>query len=189
MHNPFLIGKTVYLRPMEREDAPLVQPWFNDPEVIRTLQAYRPMNLRAEESFIDRIAQSEHDLALVIVRRDVDKAIGVTGLHQIDFKNRHALFGITIGDRDSWGLGFCTETTALVVRHAFQTLNLNRVMLLVYEYNAGAIRAYEKVGFRREGVLRQENYREGRYCDTIAMAILRQEWDNPGAQGPGGEKG
>ena len=61
--------------------------------------------------------------------------------------------------------------------YAFETLNLNRVWLHVYEYNERGIRAYEKVGFKREGVLRQDRYHAGRYWDTITMAILREEWE------------
>jgi len=55
-------------------------------------------------------------------------------------------------------------------------LNLNRVALRVYEDNERGIRAYEKVGFKREGILRQDIYREGRYWNTFLMAILREEW-------------
>jgi RimJ/RimL family protein N-acetyltransferase len=182
MQNPFLIGKRVYLRPLEREDALLVQPWLNDPEVTATLRTHGPLNLRAEESFIDKVTHSEHDLVGVIVRRDVDTAIGVAGLHQIDFKSRHAVFGITIGAKDAWDQGFGSEATFLLVRHAFATLNLNRVMLQVYEHNARGRHVYEKLGFQKEGVLRQESYRQGRYWDTIVMAMLRQEWTAVQAQ-------
>jgi RimJ/RimL family protein N-acetyltransferase len=177
MDNPFAVGKRVYFRPLEREDAALVQPWVNDPDVTRTLRTHGPLNRRAEEAFIDRVTQSPADVVAVIVRRDVETAVGLTGLHQFDFKARHAVFGITIGDKQAWGLGFGTEATFLMVRHAFETLNLNRVMLQVYEQNDRGLRTYEKVGFRKEGVLRQDYYREGRYRDTIIMGILRPEWD------------
>lgn len=98
MQNPFLIGTKIYLRPVEREDARVLVPWFNHPDVTRTLQVYRPMNLRGEEEFLDKIAQDEHHLALGIAVLPTDKLIGVAGFHQIDFKNRHACFGITIGE-------------------------------------------------------------------------------------------
>ena len=53
--NPFLIGTKIYLRPLEREDAPLFVPWVNDAEVTRTLEAlYRPINLQTEVEFIER---------------------------------------------------------------------------------------------------------------------------------------
>jgi RimJ/RimL family protein N-acetyltransferase len=174
--NPFLVGTKVYLRPLEREDAPVLVPWFNDPEVTRTLRRYLPLALREEQDFIEKLGQNEHNLAVGIALRDSDRLIGGTGFHDMDFRNRHASFGILIGEKMEWGKGYGTEATALMVGYAFETLNLNRVWLHVYEHNPKAMRAYEKVGFRREGVLRQDCYREGRYWDTIVMAILREEW-------------
>jgi RimJ/RimL family protein N-acetyltransferase len=175
--NPFLIGTKVYLRPLDREDAPVLVTWFNDPEVTRTLRRYLPLALREEQDFIEKLGQNEHNLAVGIALRDSDRLIGGTGFHEMDFRNRHASFGILIGEKAEWGKGYGTEATALMVGYAFETLNLNRVWLHVYEHNPKAMRAYEKVGFRREGVLRQDCYREGRYWDTIVMAILREEWD------------
>lgn len=185
MNNPFLIGTTIYLRPLERADARQCAGWFNHPEITRTLLMYRPVSLRAEEEFIEKALQSEHDLVLGIALKDSDRLIGGTGLRDIDFKDRHAGFGITIGEPQEWGKGYGTEATRLMVEHAFLTLNLNRVWLRVYEYNQRGIRAYEKVGFRREGVLRQDTYREGRYWDTIIMGILREEWAGWNATGLG----
>jgi RimJ/RimL family protein N-acetyltransferase len=176
MKNPFLIGTNVYLRPLERADAPRIVPWFNDPEVTATLERYRPLDLQEEEAFIERAYRSEHDLPLGIALRETDQLIGVTGLHQIDPRNRHATFGICIGEKSEWGKGHGTEVTALMVAYAFRELNLNRVWLRVYEQNRSGIRAYEKVGFRREGVLRQDRFHEGRYWDTFVLGILRQEW-------------
>jgi RimJ/RimL family protein N-acetyltransferase len=176
MKNPFLIGQTIYLRPVERADAPLMAPWINNPEVTRTLLRHRPMSVHLEEEWIDRIVRSEQDLALVIMLREGDRPIGGTGLTQIDARNRHAGFGILLGEPEQWGKGYGSEATRLILGYAFETLNLNRVWLHVFEYNQRGLRAYEKVGFRREGVLRQDNYREGRYWDTIVMGILRDEW-------------
>jgi RimJ/RimL family protein N-acetyltransferase len=175
MQAPFLIGHHIYLRPLQRADAPAFVQWMNDPEVTRTLVHRGPINLQAEEEFIDRLTRDEHALPLAIVRRASDELIGATGLHAIDWRNRHACFGIALAKAE-WGKGYGREATAMLVRHAFETLNLNRVWLQVYEYNQRGLRAYEKVGFKKEGVLRQDNFREGRYWDTIIMAILREEW-------------
>jgi RimJ/RimL family protein N-acetyltransferase len=177
MNNPFLVGRNTYLRPLEREDASLIVQWLNDPEVTRTLAIYRPINLQAEEEFIAKIYESESEFVLGIAVQDSDGLIGVTGLHRMDFKNRHANFGIAIGDKDQWGKGYGTEVTSLMLRHAFEGLNMNRVWLHVYENNVRGIKTYERTGFRKEGLLRQERYSEGRYWDTIVMAILREEWD------------
>jgi RimJ/RimL family protein N-acetyltransferase len=176
MPNAYLVGEKIYLRPLEKEDARVLAPWFNDQEVTRTLLIYRPVSLVFEESFIEKANQNEAELVLGIAVKVTDKLIGGTGFHHIDFQNRRASFGIAIGDKAEWGKGYGTEATRLMVNHAFATLNLNRVWLNVYEFNRRGIRAYERVGFKQEGILRQDCFREGRYWDSIIMGILREEW-------------
>ncbi len=176
MHNPFLIGVSVYLRPLEVADARTMVPWFNDQEMTRHLRRYQPMTLVEEEDFLRRLPESAADLVLGITLRADDRLVGATGLHRVDSRNRHAEFGISIGDKSAWGKGHGTEATRLLVQHAFDTLNLNRVWLHVYEYNEAALRVYQKVGFRTEGRLRQDVFRDGRYWDTVVMAVLREEW-------------
>jgi RimJ/RimL family protein N-acetyltransferase len=175
VNNPFLIGNAVYLRALEREDAQVMLPWFNDPEITRTLLRHRPINRGAEEAFIDGAGREPDDIVLGVVLKHDDRLVGVTGLRQFDHKNRHASFGITL-DKVEWNKGYGTETTHLIVAYGFETLNLNRIWLHVVANNARGIRTYEKVGFQKEGVLRQDDYREGRYWDTVVMAILREEW-------------
>jgi len=172
----FLTGEKVYLRPLERTDADVLLPWVNDPEVTRTLLLHRPMNREAEIEFIDRAAKSEHDVVAGIVEKSTDQLIGATGLTQIDVRNRHCQFGIFIGAKDLWSKGYGTEAARLITGYAFDTLNMNRVWLHVSDNNTAGIRAYEKIGYRKEGVLRQAMYREGRYWDIISMAILLEEW-------------
>jgi RimJ/RimL family protein N-acetyltransferase len=177
MQSPFLVGDAIYLRPLEIEDARTIAPWFNDPEVTRFLLRCHPMSVAKEEEWIRHIYDNPTDVALGIALRADDRLIGSTGLHQVDLRNRSAAFGIVLGDKSAWGKGHGTEATRLMVRHAFHTLNLNRVWLEVYEYNPRGARAYEKAGFRVEGRLRQDTFRDGRYWDTLIMGVLRDEWE------------
>jgi [ribosomal protein S5]-alanine N-acetyltransferase len=174
--NPFLIGDKVYLRPLEVADARTIVPWFNDPEVTRFLVRYQPISLYAEEEFLRRIPASESDIVVGIVVKETDQLIGTAGLHP-EYRCRSARFGITLGDKTTWDHGYGSEATRLLVGYAFATLNLNRVWLHVYEYNPRGQRVYERVGFRTEGRLRQDTYRDGRYWDVIAMGLLRAEWE------------
>ena len=178
MPNAIAVGGRIYLRLLTRADAVAFVPWVNDPEVTRTLAiGLRVMDVRAEEVFIEKTNASAHDVLFGIVARETGQLIGSTGLDQIDFQNQSASFGIMIGEKSEWGKGYGTEATALVVQYAFGELHLNRVQLHVYEYNLRGIRVYEKVGFRREGALRQEHVYDGRFWDTVVMAILREEWE------------
>lgn len=176
MRNPFLIGSKVYLRPLDLEDIASLTTWLNDPEVTRHLLVYRPLSRMAEEAFLRKLSESESEIVLGIVVRDPEQFIGVTGLRHLDVRNRHAEFGIAIGEKTTWGSGCGTEATRLIVRYAFETLNLNRIWLHVGEDNERAVHVYQNVGFRTEGRLRQDMYREGRYWDSLVMAVLREEW-------------
>src|SRR6185503_17525892 len=123
----------VYLRPLELDDAPSLVTFINDPDVTRTLEVHRPMNLIAEREFIERMVRSEHDVALGIVTVVGDRLIGTVGLHRINWKDRHACLGIEIGIKAEWGSGYGTESTRLMTGYAFDTLNLHRVWLHVYD--------------------------------------------------------
>jgi RimJ/RimL family protein N-acetyltransferase len=179
MQNPYLIGNKIYLRALEPADVPLLVTWFNDGDITRYLARYRPMTVGQELAFLKQLDENDKDCALGMVLRETDQLIGTAGLMNLDVRHRHTAFGISIGDKTMWNKGYGTETTRLLLRHAFHTLNLNRVWLRVYEFNAGAIRCYEKGGFRVEGRLRQDFFGEGRYWDTIVMGILRDEWRAP----------
>ena len=177
MRNPYLVGTKIYLRPFDPvEDSKATAAWFNDPEVTRFIRRAMPITVPAQEAFLRRTAGSTTDMAVAIVEQTTDQLVGGTGLHDIDPRNRHAALGIMIGDKTAWGKGYGSEATRLMVRHAFHTLNLNRVYLEVYEYNDRARHVYEKIGFRIEGRLRQHTFRDGRYWDTFVMGVLRDEW-------------
>jgi RimJ/RimL family protein N-acetyltransferase len=95
----------------------------------------------------------------------------------MDWVNRSAEVGIFIGDKPSWNQGYGREAMRLMLKHAFETLNLNRVYLRVFAENARGIKAYEHAGFQHEGCQRQACYQEGHYQDVLMMSVLRQEWD------------
>jgi [ribosomal protein S5]-alanine N-acetyltransferase len=176
MVNPVLVGKNLYLRPLDREDVAQFLAWLNDRDVTRTTQFFRPITRQLEEEFVSQSGRSEHEIVLGICTKD-DRLIGSTGLHSIDFKNRHAAFGVLIGDKREWGKGFGTEVTALVTGFGFETLGLNKVWLHVHADNTWGIRAYRKAGYRKDGLLRQDEFREGRFIDTLVMSVLREEWE------------
>jgi len=182
MKNPYLIGERVYFRPVEGEDAATIQPWLNDPEVRQYMRRWQPLNMKAEIEWIEKFSSDPAVLVGMIVRKEGDLPIGVGGLHNVDQRNRRGEFGITIGDKSCWGQGLGTEATKLAIEYGFLIANLHRIVLHVYEYNTRAIRCYEKIGFISEGVLRQDQFHNGRYWDTIVMSMLRGEWDSRQAE-------
>ena len=151
--------------------------WYADPEVAR-LTRYQDGPMRPDEvrRFFEARVAGTGSLALAIHLRGTDRLIGTCAFSQLDGDNGSALFHITIGEPDCWGLGYGTEATALMLEHAFGTLGLHRVGLAVFAFNERAIRAYEKVGFVHEGRAREAIWRGGRFSDEIQMSILEHEW-------------
>lgn len=112
----------------------------------------------------------------IIEALNEDDILGLVSLTNIDFVNRSAEFHIMIGDKDSRGKGIGYFATTEILRHAFNNMNLNRIELGVLESNSRAIKLYEKVGFKREGIKRQSTYKNGKFVNMIMMGILKDEF-------------
>ena len=114
MENALVAGSKVYLRPVEPADAPTLVPWFNDPEVIANTSRYRPVTRQDEEEFFEAMRKSTHDVLFGIALAADDRLVGVTGLHDIHARCRHAEMGIRVGDKAMWGQGVGSEASALI---------------------------------------------------------------------------
>lgn len=174
-----IYGERLRLRPPERGDLPQFVAWLNDPEVRQGLLIYLPLSMAQEEAWFENVLKrppEEHPLVIEIRQGDGWRMIGNCGVHLIDWKNRSAELGIFIGEKSLWDQGYGTEAMRLLLRHGFETLNLNRLALEVFETNPRAMRSYEKAGFVLEGRKRQAMYKNGRYMDVLLMSVLRSEW-------------
>jgi RimJ/RimL family protein N-acetyltransferase len=171
-------GELVTLGPIQRDHLPRFVEWLNDWELRRFLAPIvpHPYTLEDEEEWFNRQRQEQNARRFAILTRAEGRLLGNCGLHQLDWMNRHAMFGIFIGDKDYWGKGYGADATRALLRYAFEEANLHRIALEVFAFNSRAIRMYEKVGFRMEGTRKQVLFREGAWHDEHIMAILRDEW-------------
>jgi RimJ/RimL family protein N-acetyltransferase len=175
-----LKGEKVILRPIQRTDITNFLVWFNDPEVNQYLTVYLPMTEMAEEKWIENLAADFSKVNLVVEAKITggSRPIGSIGLESINSKNRDTEFGIVIGEKDYWNQGYGTESAGLIIKYAFEQLNLNRVSSRVYDFNLRSQRMHLKLGFREEGRRRQAKYVNGQYHDVIEYGLLRSEWDS-----------
>ena len=170
-----ILGKKVRLRGIERSDIPTFVRWLNDPEVTQYLLMYLPMSMAQEERWFESHLQSQDSHIFGIETMD-GKLIGNVGLDEINWKERKAVLGVVVGEKDFWGQGYGTDAIKTVLRFAFEQMNLNRIQLVAFAYNTRAQRCYEKCGFKVEGRLRQAHFYGGKYHDEIVMAVLREEF-------------
>jgi RimJ/RimL family protein N-acetyltransferase len=172
-------GKRVYLRFVEPEDLPLIQSWFEDGETASLMGGISGSLASRQARFEARPVGSgpSDGYQFLICRISDDLPVGRVDLFEIDRYSGSAALGITIGRRDLWGAGHGSDALAPLLDFAFGLLRLERVWLDTATDNVRAQRAYEKAGFRPEGVLRHAFFQDGRYGDLAIMSILRDEWE------------
>jgi RimJ/RimL family protein N-acetyltransferase len=165
------------LRRHDRANYPLYARWYGDEEIWRlTSWAAEPMQRAAVERLFESREASSLDDSFAIHREGEEEPIGVISLTNISKANASADLSVIVGDPQDRDKGLGTEAIRVILRHAFEDSDLNRVGLSVFEFNEPAIHAYEKLGFKREGRLRQAIQRDGRFYDAILMSILASEW-------------
>lgn len=171
-------GKKVKLRAYKKEDTVLAYEYMNDNELKRLLvnKIPYPMILEQEENWFKSLIDSKDSYSFAIEDLETGKYIGGCGINQINWLNRIATVGIFIGNKNYWGKGYGTDAMNTLVKFIFEQMNINKVKLNVFDFNKRAKKCYEKCGFKVEGVLRQELFRDGKYCDEYVMGMLFEEW-------------
>lgn len=179
MAGKLLRGERVRLAAHEKDDNPIIRRWYDDPEFPHLLEYFpaRPQRLEAVETALERMDKSEHDFLFGIRLMEADQLIGLISLEQIDWPNGTAWMGVGIGEPQYRGKGYGTEATQLLLKYAFHEINLHRVQLTVFAYNPAAIAVYEKLGFVKEGVMRERLHRDGQRHDVLMYGLLRHEWE------------
>lgn len=172
-----LSGEQVILRRFTPDDLEVVLAGVNDPQGARLTGTHGTFDRDQIAAYIQRNLRPEADrAAFIFADIDTQRAIGEVVINEMDSDNHSANIRIAIFDPADWGRGYGTDAMRLMVTYGFETLHLHRIELGVYAFNPRAIRAYEKAGFRREGVRREALYWEGEYHDMIIMSVLEQEW-------------
>ncbi len=175
MFGPLLKGDKVTLRPARENDAEHFVRWFADMEVTRHLNRRTAISLQQEQEFLKNVGESKDDVWWVIEAEG--KAIGATGIHDINWVDANGTTGIVIGEKPSWGKGYATEAMQLRTRYAFRELNLHKLMSEVDTANQASRKALERNGYRAVGVRREQTFRDGRWMDRWVGEVLRADWE------------
>ncbi len=173
-----LTGPTLRVRIPRDDDAAALYAQARDPDVTRWF-SWGPYTSEAEaRAYLARLgpqrAQGQH-LDLVIEHPE-GGPIGISGLGEFVPRDRRATIGTWLG-RPWWGTGANREAKALVCHLAFELLGLERVGAYSNVEHERSQRALERIGFRREGVLRGYHRHGGRALDVVIFGLLRADWE------------
>lgn len=154
--------------------------WNNDAELNRldSEAPYKEESFGAFKQRFERLCNEESPTQRHFeVHSTVDEElIGVAYAVRISPHHRHALVGLTIGEREYWGQGYGRESFRLLLRYCFRQLDLHRVSTETFEYNTAWRDLVEGMGFTKEGSIREYLYRDGQFWDKTLYGLLAREY-------------
>ena len=177
-HDLVIHTRRLLLRPLQAGDVDALFTVFSHPEVMRYWSTPPWTTPEPGQQMIDsaQAAGPESDwLRLALVRRDDDTLLGTCTLFDHDRQSRRAQVGYVLA-RDAWGQGYAHEAVGALLDHAFEAWNLHRVEADIDPRNQASARLLERLGFQREGLLRERWIVGGEISDTAWYGLLRREW-------------
>jgi N-acetyltransferase len=174
---PDLRGDHVELVRMQRHHAAGLLAAADDDEVFRWQSFARPTSLEDAERLHDWYLARPNAITWTQVDLASGSVAGLTTYYEIDPVNRSVAIGATWLGRRFWRTGVNTEAKLLLLRRAFDELGCARVVWHVDIRNERSQAAVERIGGRREGVLRKHMIRrDGTWRDTVVFSMVDDEW-------------
>ncbi len=182
MKQPFLKKEDiVYLQTLSEDELlDKYLNWLNDKEITQYLEiGYFPVTAEEARKYI-KSCNDVNNLLLAIISAKDDKHIGNIRLGPIYWIQRKADIGIIIGDHDYRGNDnhIVKVAIGLILEYAFMRFGLVKVAVDVIEIDTGTIRLYEKLGFRKEAVLRKHAFSNGSFYDVFVYGLLEEDFTN-----------
>jgi RimJ/RimL family protein N-acetyltransferase len=177
MRNPVMVGRRVYLRPVEPEDADaFAAALTNEPDTYFERGRF-PISPLGVEHWIENTYKKQlpDDIGLVVCLRQTDELIGSLNIDHLDWVNRTGETGIYLfGPYRNRGYG--PEAKHLFLEYCFDRLQLHAICSHVWEPNARSAAALKKQGYCPAGRLKWDDLKDGVYRDTLVFDLLREDW-------------
>jgi len=164
----------VYLRLMTYEDTDSIVNWRNTDSVRKNFIYQALFTRESHENWIRTKVETGDVVQMIICEIGSDRPVGSVYVRDVDRNHHKAEYGIFIGAADARGKGYGTAAAKLMIRYCFEEMKLHRLFLRVYADNYQAIKSYEKAGFEREALLRDDVCIDGNYRDIVLMGILNR---------------
>lgn len=176
-NSSFIEGDTIYLREVRETDVNInYYSWINDPSINQYLETrFFPRSIQNIGQFVNLMDGKSDEILFAICDKDNHSHIGNIKIGPINWIHRFGDISLLIGDKNYWGKGIATEAIKLVTHFGFNHLNLHKIKAGCYADNEGSKRAFLKVGYKVEGILRKHFFSNGDFQDAIVLGIIRDE--------------
>ena len=179
METPRLETERLLLRPITVEDMGFVYELFSRPETNRYSGHEELGSLEEAEELYDKYMRPgpPSRFRVAVELKETGEPVGTLGLYSYSERDGRAELGYDLLE-EHWGRGIMTESVREVVRYGFEEIGLNRIEATIDPENTRSVRLVERLGFRREGFLRERFFYSGKRRDELVYGLLKSDWDD-----------
>ena len=166
------------LRPLCRDDLPRLQGYATRPEFYR----YLPIPVQTSETVAAYLEQQtaapvgdKKSWVFGIEPHEIGYLVGTVRISIVSVENRTADIGYALNSQ-FYGRGYATEAARAVLQFGFRELNLHRIWATADVHNEASCRVLERIGMKREGLLRKDKLVRGAWRDSQLYAILEEDF-------------
>lgn len=176
--NAIIETEQVYLRAITLSDVnEYYVGWLNDKAIIKGLMiSNTTTTIESLREYVESNIRNPEVYMYAIVEKQTDLHIGNIKIDKFDWVSSTCELGILIGNKTFWGKGIATEVVRAILVKVFVNLSIRKVLLAVFSNNPVAIKLYSKIGFKREGCLKDHILVEDEYVDKCYMSIFKTEF-------------
>jgi RimJ/RimL family protein N-acetyltransferase len=173
-----LVGRTVGLRAVERNDLPQLLEWRNNPRFRQFFREFRELNMEKQIQWYEQVVLADlNTFMFSIVELQNSRLIGACGLCYIRWNDRNADFSIYIGADNLYiDDKYAPDAANILILYAFNELCLHRLWAEIYDFDEAKIGLFQNLGFKIDGHHRETHWAEGRWCDSLFYSLLKKDF-------------
>ncbi len=174
-----IIGKKVSLRAVEPGDLEKLRDWRNIEGFRKNFREHRELSILNQQIWFEKVSVSQNDYMFSIINSETKELIGACGLLYINWIIRSADYSFYIGKDGQYidNEGYADEATQLLLKYGFDQLGLNKIWMELYEFDQVKIDFFTgKHKFKKDGILRQNCFKDGKYHDSFLISLLQSEF-------------
>lgn len=173
-----ICGHLVNLAALEQEDLEPLRLWRNLPEFRKYFREYREISKEMQLQWYRQKVLGDPGTIMFSIRdAKTDELLGCCGLCYINWVHRNADLSLYIGWQNAYidGVGYAQESCRLLFGYGFKELGLEKIWTEIYEFDEPKNALYQKLGFKQDGLLRNQYQYDGKWWNSRILSLLKDE--------------
>lgn len=162
------------MRKLQKDDLYRTHEWLHRPDIQSKIGVKTPFTLEQQERWFEKLQQDASKIVFALCLRKEGSHIGNVSLDMIDPRHSNARLSIFLAEQSARGKGYGTEAMELLQQYAFTVLKLHKIWCKTDVDDPTVLSFYEKLGFSREGVWREHEFKNGKFVDKVLFGKINK---------------